>query len=108
MKTVSRSNSALCLAFGAYILASSVPAVAEVDRATGLEGATASLQASTEEAANAEATGVGMRQETPVQSIAEVPDKPTRQIQRSGVMVGSASDANRREAPTPDATGIGR
>jgi hypothetical protein len=53
----------------------------------------------------AKATGVGMKEEAPVQSTAEMPNKPTR---RSGVLTGTVSDVDRDQAPTPEATGIGR
>ena len=108
MKPASRLSWVLCSALAAVILGPSLPAIAEIDRATGLEGASAPQVSNTEEPASAKATGVGMKQEAPVQSTVEMPDKPIRQIGRSGVLTGSVSDVDRDQAPTPEATGIGR
>jgi hypothetical protein len=108
MKPASRLSWVLCSTLAAVILGPSLPAIAEIDRATGLEGASAPQVSNTEEPASAKATGVGMKQEAPVQSTAEMPGEPTRQIGRSGVLTGSVSDVDRDQAPTPEATGIGR
>jgi hypothetical protein len=108
MKAASRLNWVLCSALAAVILGPSLPAIAEIDPATGLEGASAPQVSNTVEPASAKATGVGMKQEAPVQSTAEMSDKRTPQIGPSGVLTGSVSDVDRDQAPAPEATGIGR
>ncbi len=107
---------AVCAMLGGALvsLASSPPAAAQVDPATGLVGAASRSQSSQEEEPpGVAATGVGPNDTTFGERSRQAETAPPTEgdqanVDRSGVLVGQPVAGDRPAAATPAATGLGR